>query len=165
MTRRTFALLALAAALAAPAAAAPPFTIEHFDVDFTRPAPFCSFPTIAHSEGVLTVKTYRDETGAVVKEVANVQQSFTITYTNPANGKSISTVLGGPVFTEFGADGSFTFTIAGRERLYVAPGQGPVASQVGRLVVHVAADGTETVLFEAGKWDDSVFPGVCAYLA
>jgi hypothetical protein len=165
MFRITAAAVLAAATLAPRAFAAPPFTVEHRDVDFTAVTPFCSFPTVVHSVGVLTTKTYTDESGNVVRQVVNVQESFTITYTNPANGKSISTVLGGPVFIEFAPDGSFTQTIAGRERLYIAPGQGPVASQVGRLVVHVAADGTQTVLFEAGHWDDSVFPGVCAYLA
>ena len=150
----------------APAAAAdPPFTVTHDEVNFTAPTPFCAFPTIVHSEGTLTTKTYVDENGNVVREVLNVQRSFTITYSNPSNGKSISTVLGGPVVVEYHPDGSSSQTIAGRERLYIAAGEGPVASQVGRLVIHVAADGTVTTLFEAGRWDDSVFPGICAYLA
>ena len=165
MIRVILAVAAAAAVLAPTALADPPFTVTAEEVDITRPAPFCGFPTIAHIEGVLKTKTYTDEGGNVVREVLNVQQSFTITYTNPANGKSISTVLGGPVFVEYHPDGSFTQTIAGRERLYVAPGLGPVASQVGRLVVRVASDGTVTTLFEAGRWDASVFPGVCAYLA
>jgi hypothetical protein len=165
MIRTVIAGLLAAAVLAPVAAADPPFTVTHEEVNVTLPAPFCGFPTIAHIEGILTTKTYTDDAGNVVRQVLNVQQSFTITYTNPANGKSISTVLGGPVFVEYHPDGSFTQTIAGRERLYVAPGEGPVASQVGRLVVHVAPDGTVTTLFEAGRWDESVFPGVCAYLA
>lgn len=165
MIRTVIAGLLAAAVLAPVAEADPPFTVTHEDVNVTLPAPFCGFPTIANIEGILTTKTYTDDAGNVVRQVRNVQQSFTITYTNPANGKSVSTVLGGPVFVEYHPDGSFTQTIAGRERLYVAPGEGPVASQVGRLVVHVAPDGTVTTLFEAGRWDESVFPGVCAYLA
>jgi hypothetical protein len=165
MIRTVIAGLLAAAVLAPVAAADPPFTVTHEEVNVTLPAPFCGFPTIAHIEGILTTKTYTDDAGNVVRQVLNVQQSFTITYTNPANGKSVSTVLGGPVFVEYHSDGSFTQTVAGRERLYVAPGEGPVASQVGRLVVHVAPDGTVTTLFEAGRWDESVFPGVCAYLA
>jgi hypothetical protein len=165
MIRIVIAGLLVAAVLAPVAAADPPFTVTHEVVEFTAPTPFCSFPTVVHSEGILTTKTYVDESGNVVREVLNVQRSFTIAYTNPANGKSISTVLGGPVVVDYHPDGSFTQTIAGRERLYIAPGEGPVASQVGRLVIHVAADGTVTTLFEAGRWDDSVYPGICAYLA
>jgi hypothetical protein len=165
MTRIVIAGLLAAAVLAPPAAADPPFTVIHDEVNFTAPTPFCAFPTIVQSEGTLTTKTYVDEGGNVVREVLNVQRSFTITYSNPANGKSISTVLGGPVVVDYHPDGSFTQTIAGRERLYIASGEGPVASQVGRLVIHVAADGKVTTLFEAGRWDDSVFPGICAYLA
>ena len=165
MIRIILAAVVVSAVLAPAALADPPFTVTEDDVNVTLPAPFCGFPTIAHIEGVLKTKTYVDDAGNVVRQVLNVQQSFTITYTNPANGKSISTVLGGPVFVEYHPDGSFTQTVAGRERLYVAPGEGPVASQVGRLVVHVAPDGTVTTLFEAGRWDESVFPGICAYLA
>jgi hypothetical protein len=165
MTRIVIAGLLAAAVLAPPAAADPPFTVIDDEVNFTAPTPFCAFPTIVHSEGILTTKTYLDESGNVVREVLNVQRSFTITYTNPANGKSISTVLGGPVRIGYHPDGSFTQTITGRERLYNAPGEGVVAKQVGRLVVHVSADGTVVTLHEAGRWDDSVFPGICAYLA
>jgi hypothetical protein len=164
MIRIVIAGLFTAATLAPAAAADPPATVTHDEVSFTAPTPFCSFPTIVYSEGTLTTKTYVDENGNVVREVINVQRSFTITYTNPANGKSISTVLGGPVRIEYHPDGSFTQTIAGRERLYNAPGEGVVAKQVGRLVIHVAADGTVTTVFQAGRWDESVFPAVCAYL-
>ena len=162
---RTFIVCLLAAGvMASPAAADRPFSVEEIDVDFTAPTPFCSFPTVVHSQGTLKVKTYTDDAGNVLREVINVQDSFTITYTNPANGKSISTKLGGPVRNEYHPDGSLTQTISGRERLYTAPGEGVVAKQVGRLVIHVAADGTTTTLHEAGRWDDSVFPGVCGYL-
>jgi hypothetical protein len=164
MIRTVIAGLLAAAVLTPVAAADPPFTVTREVVDFTATAPFCSFPTIVHSEGVLATKTYVDGNGNVVREVINVQRSFTITYTNPANGKSISTVLGGPVRIEYHPDRSFTQTITGRERLYNAPGEGVVAKQVGRLVIHVAADGTVTTLFQAGRWDESVFPAVCAYL-
>src|SRR5688572_8046852 len=160
MIRIVIAALIVAAVIAPTAAAERPFTIRHDEVNFTAPTPFCSFPTIVHSEGILTTKTYTDESGNVVREVLNVQQGFTITYSNPANGKSTSTKLGGPVVVDYHPDGSFTQTIAGRERLYIGKGEGPVASQVGRLVIHVAADGTLTTLHEAGKWDDSVFPGL-----
>jgi hypothetical protein len=125
----------------------------------------CDFPVTAHSEGVLTGKLYYNAGGDVVREVDNVQRSYTITYTNDANGRKISTVLGGPVFYDYFPDGSYTYTIAGHERMFIAKGEGPVASQVGRLTVHVAADGTTQTLFEAGTWDEDLFTAICGYLA
>jgi hypothetical protein len=170
--RRPLALLA-AGALAVGAAAtfpvsaasaAPPFTWEHLDVDFTRPVDVCAFPVIAHSEGRLSAKVYRDASGALVHEVDNVQRNYTIRYTNPANGKTIATSLGGTVTYDFFPDGSSQYVIAGRERMFIAPGQGPIAKQVGRLVVQVAPDGTETTVFQAGRWDDDLFGPICDYL-
>ena len=37
--------------------------------------------------------------------------------------------------------------------MFIAHGQGPIAKQVGRIVVDVAPDGTQTTLFQAGRWD------------
>ena len=58
-----------------------------------------------------------------------------------------------------------TQTVAGRERLFIARGEGPVASQVGRIVFVVAPDGSETIPFVAGPWDLDITPELCAYLA
>jgi hypothetical protein len=162
------AALAAGAALALPpslAAAAPPFTREQLIVDFTRPVALCAFPVVAHSEGTLTGKIYTDANGVLVHEVDNVQRSYTITYSNPANGKSISTNLGGTVTYDFFPDGSSTYVIAGLERMFIAHGQGPIAKQVGRIVVHVAPDGTQTTVFQAGRWDDDLAGPICSYLA
>ena len=162
---RLLALVLLAVALAPAAAAAPPTIVTHEDVNRTRTLDVCGFPITSHSEGVFTVWQYLDELGNVVKERYHVERSYTITLTNPANGRSIATVLGGPVFVDYYPDGSFTQVVAGRERLFIAHGQGPVGMQVGRIVFEVAADGTETIPFVAGKWDLNPFPEVCAYLA
>ena len=125
----------------------------------------CGFPVLVHSEGVFTAWQYLDETGTVVRERWHVERAFTVTWTNPANGKSISSVLGGPVFTEYFADGSITQVVAGRERLFIARGEGPVAMQVGRIVFHVDPAGTETVPFATPQWDLDINPELCAYLA
>jgi hypothetical protein len=74
-------------------------------------------------------------------------------------------VLGGPVFTEYFADGSITQVVAGRERLFIARGEGPVAMQVGRVVFQVDPAGTETVPFATPQWDLDINPELCAYLA
>jgi hypothetical protein len=159
------ALLVLAAVIAPSASAAPPDVVTHQVVDSTRTLGVCGFPITSHSEGVFTTWQYLDESGAVVRERWHVERAFTVTLTNPANGKSISSVLGGPVFTEYGPDETITQTVAGRERLFIARGEGPVAMQVGRIVFHVDAAGNETVPFATPQWDLDIFPELCAYLA
>jgi hypothetical protein len=156
----------VAAAVFAPAALAdPPDSVTHTDFDSTRTIDVCGFPVVLHSEGVFTVWNYLDDEGNVVRQRLHVERAFTVTWSNPANGKSISSVLGGPVFNVFGADGSLTQTVAGRERLFIARGEGPIASQVGRIVFVVDAAGNETVPFVAGPWDLDITPELCAYLA
>jgi hypothetical protein len=155
-----------AAALLAPAALADaPDTRTSIDFDSTRTITVCGFPVVIHSEGVFTTWNYFDESGNLVRQRLHVEQSFTVTWSNPANGKSISSVLGGPVVNEFAPDGTQIQTVAGRERLFIARGEGPIAKQVGRIVFVVAPDGTETIPFVAGQWDLDITPELCAYLA
>ncbi len=156
----------LAALMLAPAAlAAPPDVVTHTPIDRTSTIGVCGFPVQVHSEGIFTAWQYLDDAGNVVRERWHVERAFTVTWTNPANGKSIASVLGGPVFTEYFADGSITQVVAGRERLFIARGEGPVATQVGRIVFHVDAAGTETVPFATPLWDLDINPELCAYLA
>jgi len=158
-------LIAAALALAPAALAAPPDVVTHTNFDSTRTITACGFPVVIHSEGVFTIWQYLDDSGAVVRERFHVERAFTVTWSNPANGESISSVLGGPVVNVYAPDGGLTQTVAGRERLFIARGQGPVASQVGRIVFVVDAAGSETVPFVAGQWDLDITPELCAYLA
>jgi hypothetical protein len=163
---RLLAASVLAAAALAPAAsAAPPDVVTHTPIDSTRTLGVCGFPITSHSEGVFTVWQYLDDAGNVVRERLHVERAFTVTLTNPANGKSISSVLGGPVFNEFAPDRTQTQIVAGRERLFIARGEGPVAMQVGRIVFVVDPSGNETIPFATPKWDVDIFPELCAYLA
>ena len=163
---RFLAAAILGALVLVPAAlAAPPDVVTHRPIDRTQTTGVCGFPVEVHSEGIFTVWQYLDEAGNVVRERWHVERAFTVTWTNPANGKSIATVLGGPVFTEYFADGSITQIVAGRERLFIARGEGPVAAQVGRVVFQVDPAGTETVPFATPQWDLDINPELCAYLA
>ena len=93
-------------ALVAPVAAAAP-TIERTPVDDTRVFPAgtrCDFEVIGHRTGTLTVKTWSDGSDVV-------RQTFTwdggrIVYTNPANGKSVTTHLAGPAISVPNGDGT-----------------------------------------------------------
>ena len=96
------AAFAAAAVLAPAALADPPDTRTHTDFDSTRTITVCGFPVVLHSEGVFTTWNYFDENGNLVRQRLHVERAFTVTWSNPANGKSISSVLGGPVFNECG---------------------------------------------------------------
>lgn len=163
--RLLVAALLGALALAPAAFAAPPDVVTHTPINRTSTIDVCGFPVQVHSEGIFTAWQYLDEAGNVVRERWHVERAFTVTWTNPANGSSISSVLGGPVFTEYFPDGSIRQIVAGRERLFIARGQGPVASQVGRIIFEVDAAGNETVPFATPRWDLDITPELCAYLA
>ena len=164
MTKGTYAvLLAVAAALAlAPAAAADKPTTTEIHLDRTRTfTGLCPFPFEAH-----TVGTLRETVYANGKDVVHAID-FHITYTNPANGKTASTVLGGPVITEPYGDGTVKVTIHGADGHITVPGQGSVFANVGTLIyVADAATGVPLeILKSTGQQDPSQFPATCDALA
>src|SRR2546426_7899477 len=90
------ALGALAALAPSAAADQPVTTITNFDRTFTVAAGpgTCPFPFTGHTEGTLRETVFssgKDVTHAV---------DFHVTYSNPANGKTLTTVLAGPVLLE-----------------------------------------------------------------
>ncbi len=168
-TRFALALaLALTGTLAAlvPTAAAdqPVTTITRFDRTSTFPAGpnGCPFPFLIHTEGTLRETVFangKDSTHAV---------DFHITYTNPANGKSLTTVLAGPFVVEPNGDGTVTVTINGNDGHITARGQGTIFADVGRLV-YIADPGDLftplTILKSTGRQDASQFPATCEGLS
>src|SRR3954451_8551855 len=159
----TLAALAAAAALSPVAAADQPVTTEtHFNSTRTIPAGLCAFPFVLHSEGTITQTTYSN--GKVVKHAVD----FHITYTNPANGKSASTVLAGPVIIEPNGDGTVTVTINGNDGHITVPGQGTVFADVGKFVYLADASDPDTpltILKSTGRQDASQFPATCDAIA
>ena len=122
----------------------------------------CPFPFTFHTEGILRETVFsdgRDVTHAV---------SFHVTYTNPANGKSITTTLAGPFKIEPNGDGTVTVTINGNDGHLTAPGEGTVFAAVGKLVYIADAADPFTPLElvkSTGQQDPSQFPGTCEGLA
>jgi hypothetical protein len=157
-------LVIAAAVLAAlaPAAAAdqPVTTITDVDRTFTFPAgpAGCPFPFLVHSEG-----TFRETAFANGKDVTHAVD-FHITYTNPATGKVLTTVLAGPFIVEPNADGTVTVTINGNDGHITAPGQGTIFAAVGRLVYIADAGDVLTpleIVKSTGRQDPSQFPATC----
>lgn len=170
MQRRSFlgaAVIAVVAlAVFAPTAAAdqPVTTITNVDRTFTLPAGpgACPFPFLVHSEGTLRTAVYSNG------KAATHAVDFHITYTNPANGKTLSTVLAGPVIVEPNADGTVTVTINGNDGHLTAPGEGTIFADVGKLVYIADPSDLNTplsIVKSTGQQDPNQFPGTCEGLS
>ena len=158
------ALGALAALAPSAAADQPVTTIMNFDRTFTVAAGpgTCPFPFTGHSEGTLRETVFssgKDVTHAV---------DFHITYSNPANGKTLTTVLAGPFIVEPNGDGTVTVTINGNDGHLTAPGQGTIFADVGKLVYIADPHDVFTplsIVKSTGQQDPSQFPATCEGLS
>lgn len=165
MRTKAFAVTAVLAVsallgLAPTAAADQPVTTEvHLDRTTTFPAGrFCPFAFTAH-----TVGTFRETVYSDGKDVTHAVD-FHITYTNPANGKSLTTILAGPFVVEPNGDGTVTVTINGNDGHLTEPGQGTIFADVGKLVYIADPSDTSTplaILKSTGEQDPSQFPATC----
>jgi len=166
--RLAIAAAILGAATFAPAVAAADPTIERIPVDDTRVFPAgtrCDFQVDAARTGILTIKTWTDAAGEITR------QTFTwngakIVYTNPANGKTVTTLLAGPAIYEPNGDGTDTVFVPGNDQAVVMPGAGFIDGRTG-LSITIADSTTGEILdviLEAGH-QTSPFPGGCIALA
>jgi hypothetical protein len=122
----------------------------------------CPFDVVVHSEG-----TFREAVSSSGRDVTTVED-FHLTWSNPANGKSLASPLAGPFIAEPNGDGTYTVSINGNNGRFIAPGFGLLFADVGRLVY--IADGSDLstplqILQSSGHQDASPFPQICAALA
>jgi hypothetical protein len=158
------ALLAAAALASTAAADQPVTTITKVDRTFTFPAgpAGCPFPFLVRSEGTFRETVFsngKDSTHAV---------DFHVTYSNPANGKVLTTVLAGPFVVGPNADGTVTVTIDGNDGHITVPGQGAIFAAVGKLVYIADPDNVFTpltIVKSTGRQDASQFPATCEGLS
>jgi hypothetical protein len=155
----------LLAAVLAPAALAdqPAVTITPWDRTRTIAASpdTCPFDIVVHSSGTFRETVYSDGTDAT--RVSD----FHITWTNPASGKSIHSVLAGPEIVQPNGDGTVTVTVNGVNGLFTGQGQGLLFADAGRLVYIASAADPSTplqILQSSGHQDTSLFPAVCGAL-
>jgi hypothetical protein len=123
---------------------------------------FCPFSFTAHTEGTFRETVYSD--GKDVTHAVDLH----ITYTNPANGRSLTTVLAGPFIVEPNGDGTVTVTINGNDGHITEPGEGTIFADVGKLVY--IADPSDvftplSIVKSTGRQDPSQFPATCEGLA
>jgi hypothetical protein len=169
MRSKAFALTAAVAALAllglasTAAAEQPVTTVRTFDRTTTFPAGrFCSFAFTAHTVGTIRETVYSN--GKDVQHAVD----FHITYTNPANGKTLTTVLAGPFVVEPNGDGTVTVTINGNDGHITQPGEGTIFADVGKLVYIADASDPYTplqIVKSTGQQDPSQFPATCEGLS
>ena len=145
------------------AASAPSVTVTPFTSTRTIAASpdTCPFPITVHSEG-----TFREAVFSDGRDVTTVSD-FHITWTNAENGKSLHSILGGPVIVTSNGDGTSTVTVNGNDALFTASGMGVIFADVGRLVYVVDdsdPNAPPVVLQSTGHQDTALFPAVCTAL-
>ena len=153
--KHVFAVAILVSLLvpASAGAAAPQVTTTEWNSTRVIPAgaESCPFAIQVHSQGLIRDTLYEDGT---LKRI--LQQHFFTQWTNLESGKSIVSPLAGPGI--FYPDG--TVVINGNNGQFIAHGEGPVYSDVGRTVTTL-----EGVIFAAGQHSATLFPNVCEALA
>ena len=132
---QVLAIVIAALAVAVPAAAAPPsVVIEQVDRTRTLPAgALCDFDVVLHSEGTSRTTTYTDQEGAFDRFAVHLSHWKT-SFTNPATGGTIRTVLAGPVIVEALPDGRALVRIPGNDGHFVVKGEGPIYTDNGLIV-------------------------------
>lgn len=151
--------------LAGSVLAAPPVRIVE-DVDITRSLPdfLCGFPLIQHLTGTFRLTEFVDGDGQPVRRLENTS-NFRVTFINPVNGVSTTTVQTAVGHVTLNEDGSETLALTGLQGHFRDPAGGFVHTDIGRLIVFFPVDGPPTVLSEVGQFDGVPFPAVCNLLS
>ena len=121
-----------------------------------------AFDIVVHTQGVRRDSVFPDG------HVVTILHDFSVTYTNPATGKSVRSVLAGPEQVDSNPDGTITVIVDGNNGLFTIPGQGIVFGDVGRYVYVADPDDPFTplrVIQQSGRQDATPFPAVCSGLS
>jgi hypothetical protein len=169
--RATFRALPIALAslfVLAPVAFAAEPTIEKIPFDDTHifaAGTRCTFEVDAHRTGILTIKTWTDSSDAIVRQTLT-WNGAKIEYVNPANGKSVTTLLAGPAIVEPLGDGTDLVRVPGNDQAVVMPGVGFIDGRTG-LSVTIQDDITGEILdvLQLSGHQTAPFPGGCVALA
>ena len=133
-------------------------------IDQTQTLFVCGFPIVRHDEGTLIFQDEFDENGNVLWENA-IFSNWRITFTNPANNKSLTTIRAYNERYVLYEDGSFTAMSAGLVAQLIVPGEGQVAANVGVIYAVFDVSGNLISILVAGEHDGSIARFVCPYLA
>jgi len=147
----------------APVMAASPIGHFRVPVDQTQTLSVCGFPILRHDEGTLIFQDSFDANGNVLWENA-IFSNWRITFTNPANNKSLASVRAYNERFVLYDDGSFKVMSAGLVAQLVVPGQGQVAANVGVITTVFDVSGNLVSILIAGEHDGAITQFVCPYL-
>ncbi len=144
-------------------AAAPPqqFSLHYDD---TQTLNVCDFPIVQHLVGTLHGQDHIDASGNFVFENL-IFSDWRVTFANPTNGKTVSSVRAyNEQFTQY-SDGSSRLISAGLVSHLVIPGLGEAVANVGNILVRFDPSGELTSILIAGEHDGPIVQFVCPYLA
>jgi hypothetical protein len=137
---------------------------DHDTATYPVGAPFCDFPIQRTYDGVFHARTTTYADGSVF--VHEWVSGLTYTLTNPANGKTLSSALGGTEELTYAPDGTLMKDeIRGNNINFTAPGEGRVTGYVGHLRQVTLPDGTTTIDISTHNEAGTIFTAACAYLA
>jgi hypothetical protein len=165
MRRTALALLVILASLgfAAPVAAAGP-VITTIPVDDTAVFPAgtrCPFELHAARTGGLVIKQWFDADGNLLRETATWTDGK-IVWTNPATGKTFTTLLAGPFIYEDNGDGTATVSVPGNDQAIVVKGEGFLVGKTGLAVYTVdAITGAILEVEQLSGHQDALWPAGC----
>jgi len=133
--------MAVALGLLSPGAAladAPVTEIVQVDATFINDFD-CSFPLIEQVKGAYLDRLYFDHSGTLVREYLSpqFQGALMVTWTNPANGRSLMSHEASTIIVYYNPDGSFQKLMnQGLTFMVTVPGAGqPLMADVGRIVI------------------------------
>ena len=162
----TIVIVALGTLAAATSfAAAPTRTEEPVHISTTFPAGTrCPFEVVRTVDGTLVTTTFTGHDG-LTTEMRSFRDGK-IVYRNPANGKTLTAVLAGPVVTQDNGDGTSTIRVPGNDQRYTAPGLGFIVGNTGLYVETIDNATGETLSVDkaAGHQDGTPFPALCVGL-
>lgn len=133
-------------------------------VDQTQTLYVCGFPILRHDQGTLILQDSFDANGNVLWENA-IFSDWRITFTNPANNKSLTSIRAYNERFVLSEDGSFRTMSAGLVAQVIVPGQGLIAANVGVITVTFDASGQPTSIVVGGEHDGPIAQFICPYLA
>ena len=164
-TAGVMAMVVTALATSLVLASGPVRVVDEVHLNDTFPAGTrCPFEVVRTVDGTLVTTTFVGADG-LTRQTLFFRPGF-IGYVNPANGKTLTAVLAGPVITADNGDGTSTVTIPGNDQRYTAPGLGFIVGNTGLLIATV--DNTTGEVLSIGKLaghqDGTPFPALCVGL-
>ena len=169
MDRKTrlasFVVMACATVAALPAgamAATPLTTIVAIDQTFTNDFD-CPFPLVETVSGTIKDILFVDASGNPTKEILTAQYGgrLTVTWTNPASGRTLMSGEAAPLIVYWNPDGTFrALANVGLTFNVTIPGSGTVLLDVGRIVIQRG----QGITFVAGSHQE-LFGDTAAFCA